>query len=210
MRRPASPAREFTTCGRSTAAVGDRFPENAILSHDLIEGEYARTGLLTSVEVVEDYPATYEVFAKRKHRWVRGDWQLLPWLAAALRSARRQRSRNPLAFSVALEDVRQFAAQLVRNFRVLLLVAGWLTVEHTAALDAGGAGAAADLAAYADMFLMAVSAPERRFWRAFVFNFGERVFEKHRDARVELDLHSTPGLLHGGCHRKNAVPPLRQ
>ena len=63
------------------AAVGERFPENAILSHDLIEGEHARTGLI-SVELVEDYPATYGAFSKRKHRWVRGDWQLLPWLFA--------------------------------------------------------------------------------------------------------------------------------
>ncbi len=61
------------------AAVGERFPENSILSHDLIEGEHARTGLIP-VELVEDYPATYGAFSKRKHRWVRGDWQLLPWL----------------------------------------------------------------------------------------------------------------------------------
>src|SRR5271155_3276459 len=61
-------------------AVGDRFPENAILSHDLIEGEYARTGLLSSVELVEDCPTTYETFSMRNHLWVCGDWQLLPWL----------------------------------------------------------------------------------------------------------------------------------
>jgi hypothetical protein len=62
-------------------AVGQRFPENTILSHDLIEGEHARTGMI-NVELVEDYPSTYAAFSKRKHRWVRGDWQLLPWLFA--------------------------------------------------------------------------------------------------------------------------------
>jgi hypothetical protein len=62
------------------AAVGRRFPENEILSHDLIEGEFGRTGLLTGVDLIEDYPATYQAFSKRNHRWARGDWQLLPWL----------------------------------------------------------------------------------------------------------------------------------
>ncbi|KJS50398.1 GH36-type glycosyl hydrolase domain-containing protein [Desulfosporosinus sp. BICA1-9] len=56
------------------------FPENTILSHDLIEGLYARTGLVTDIELVDGYPANYFSYIRRLHRWVRGDWQLLPWL----------------------------------------------------------------------------------------------------------------------------------
>ncbi len=56
------------------------FPENTILSHDLIEGLYARAGLVTDVELVDGYPASYLAYMRRQHRWVRGDWQLLPWL----------------------------------------------------------------------------------------------------------------------------------
>ncbi|MDR3602553.1 MAG: glucoamylase family protein [Desulfosporosinus sp.] len=56
------------------------FPENTILSHDLIEGLYARAGLLTDVELIDGYPANYLAYMRRQHRWVRGDWQLLPWL----------------------------------------------------------------------------------------------------------------------------------
>lgn len=56
------------------------FPENTILSHDLIEGLYARTGLVTDIELVDGYPANYFSYLRRQHRWVRGDWQLLPWL----------------------------------------------------------------------------------------------------------------------------------
>src|SRR5680860_454188 len=56
------------------------FPENTILSHDLIEGLYARAGLVTDVELVDGYPANYLAYMRRQHRWVRGDWQLLPWL----------------------------------------------------------------------------------------------------------------------------------
>ena len=63
-----------------TAALRDRIPENAVLSHDLLEGNYARSGLVTDVEVVEEHPTSYEVAASRTHRWTRGDWQLLPWI----------------------------------------------------------------------------------------------------------------------------------
>lgn len=56
------------------------FPENTILSHDLIEGLYARAGLVTDVELVDGYPSNYLAYIRRQHRWVRGDWQLIPWL----------------------------------------------------------------------------------------------------------------------------------
>jgi cyclic beta-1,2-glucan synthetase len=62
------------------AAAGNTFPENHILSHDLIEGNYARCGLVTDIELLDDFPAGYPVYARREHRWIRGDWQLLPWL----------------------------------------------------------------------------------------------------------------------------------
>lgn len=63
-----------------TAALQGRIPENTILSHDLLEGAYARTALVTDIEVIEDYPTRYLVDSARRHRWVRGDWQLLPWI----------------------------------------------------------------------------------------------------------------------------------
>ncbi|HRO60425.1 MAG TPA: protein ndvB, partial [Burkholderiaceae bacterium] len=62
------------------AALKGRIPENAVLSHDLLEGAYARAALVTDVEVIEDYPTRYLVDAARQHRWARGDWQLLPWI----------------------------------------------------------------------------------------------------------------------------------
>ena len=62
------------------AALAGRIPENAMLSHDLFEGVFARAGLASDVEVVEEFPARYDVVAKRQHRWMRGDWQLLPWV----------------------------------------------------------------------------------------------------------------------------------
>src|SRR3546814_4507200 len=61
-------------------ALDGRFPDNRILSHDLLEGCYARAGLVSDVQLYEDYPGRYALDVKRRHRWIRGDWQLLPWL----------------------------------------------------------------------------------------------------------------------------------
>ena len=61
-------------------ALDDRVPENTQLSHDLFEGLFARAGFVSDVELFEGFPAAYEVAASRQHRWVRGDWQLLPWI----------------------------------------------------------------------------------------------------------------------------------
>jgi cyclic beta-1,2-glucan synthetase len=60
--------------------LGGRVAENRLLSHDLFEGTYARCGLASDVEVVEEYPSRYDVATARLHRWTRGDWQLLPWI----------------------------------------------------------------------------------------------------------------------------------
>ncbi len=62
------------------AALAGRVPENALLSHDLFEGLFARAGLVTDVDLFEEFPTNYEVAVRRHHRWVRGDWQLLPWI----------------------------------------------------------------------------------------------------------------------------------
>ena len=63
------------------AALRGRIPENTLLSHDLFEGVFARAGLASDIEVVEEVPSRYDVVGKRQHRWTRGDWQLLPWIA---------------------------------------------------------------------------------------------------------------------------------
>ncbi len=61
-------------------ALRGRFPDNRILSHDLLEGCYARAGLVSDVRLHEDYPSRYAADVERRARWIRGDWQLLSWL----------------------------------------------------------------------------------------------------------------------------------
>ena len=70
------------------AALSGRGPENALLSHDLFEGIFARAGLVTDIELFEEFPSHYAVAAARQHRWARGDWQLLPWIITASAAGR--------------------------------------------------------------------------------------------------------------------------
>ncbi len=84
------------------AALHQKIPENTMLSHDLFEGVFARAALVTDVEVVEEYPERYAVDASRQHRWVRGDWQLLPWMITWRRSGIR-----PLGLWKMLDNLRR-------------------------------------------------------------------------------------------------------
>ena len=77
--------------------LGERFPDNRILSHDLLEGCYLRAGLISDVQLYEHYPARYRDDITRRQRWIRGDWQLLPWLFGRVPLRDGRRERNPLS-----------------------------------------------------------------------------------------------------------------
>jgi cyclic beta-1,2-glucan synthetase len=78
------------------AALADRVPDNTMLSHDLFEGVFARSGLVSDIEVVEEFPARYDVATARQHRWARGDWQLLPWLLGRVRVGLLRERASPV------------------------------------------------------------------------------------------------------------------
>ncbi len=121
------------------AALQGRVPENVLLSHDLFEGVFARAGLASDVEVVEDMPSRYDVVGKRQHRWTRGDWQLLPWIFG-----RRERNRlamPPLGRFKMIDNLRR---SMLAPFMVAALALCWLMP-----LRAGLAGASFVLAALA-------------------------------------------------------------
>ncbi len=73
------------------------FPENAILSHDLIEGAYCRSALLSDVTLYEEHPSRYAADIARRHRWMRGDWQIAAWLLPWVRGRSGRRVRNPIS-----------------------------------------------------------------------------------------------------------------
>jgi cyclic beta-1,2-glucan synthetase len=105
-------------------ATHGRFPENALLSHDLIEGSYARAALATDINVYDDYPSGYLTFTRRKHRWIRGDWQLLRWLT---RRVPGPDGPEPNRLSVLsrwkiLDNLRRSVVEIAQ---LVFLVAGW-------------------------------------------------------------------------------------
>ncbi len=109
------------------AALAGRVPESTLLSHDLFEGIFARAGLASDVEVVEDFPSRYDVASLRQHRWVRGDWQLLPWIFGrrdvGAQQHGRGHSRMPLiGLWKMLDNLRR---SLSAPASVAALVAGW-------------------------------------------------------------------------------------
>ena len=106
------------------ATAGQAFPENSILSHDLIESNFARCGLVTDVEVFDDFPAKYHAYAKREHRWIRGDWQLLPWLGRTVATA-TGRARNVLTALGRWKVFDNLRRSLVPVGLVALLALGW-------------------------------------------------------------------------------------
>ena len=94
-------------------AMTDVVPENAMLSHDLFEGVFARAGLATDLELFDEFPSHYLVAAARQHRWARGDWQLLPWILGRARDALGHRPRDQDPGHRPLEDDRQPPADAV-------------------------------------------------------------------------------------------------
>jgi len=109
-----------------------RFPRNALLSHDLIEGAYARAGLVSDVEVIDDYPSHYSAYNRRKHRWVRGDWQIVSWLFGRVPDETGRRVPNPLSFLSRWKILDNLRRSLVEPGIFLLFVLGWTVLPGSA------------------------------------------------------------------------------
>jgi len=103
-----------------------RFPRNALLSHDLVEGAYARAGLASDIEIIEDYPSHYSAHNRRKHRWVRGDWQIAEWLRPQVPDESGQKVANPLSVVSRWKIFDNLRRSLVEPALFLLFLLGWL------------------------------------------------------------------------------------
>lgn len=103
-----------------------RFPCNTILSHDMIEGAYARAGLVSDVEVVDDYPSHMSAFSRRKHRWVRGDWQIIFWLLPRVPDFFGKMARNPLSIISRWKIFDNLRRSLTEIAMFVMLLSGWL------------------------------------------------------------------------------------
>ena len=121
------------------AALDGRVRDSTLLSHDLFEGTFARAGLASDIEVVEEFPARYDVAAARQHRWTRGDWQLLPWIFGG-GDGPRERGARPHRDATALPVIGRW--KMLDNLRrslsapasVAALVGGWTLPWPAAAI----------------------------------------------------------------------------
>ncbi len=103
-----------------------RFPRNELLSHDLIEGAYARAGLVTDIELVDDYPSHFSAYSKRQHRWLRGDWQIAQWMFSRVPDEAGHRAPNPISAISRWKIFDNMRRSLVAPFLLTLFIAGWL------------------------------------------------------------------------------------
>src|SRR5439155_982467 len=125
------------------AALDGRVRENTLLSHDLFEGTFARAGLASDIELVEEFPSRYDVAAARQHRWVRGDWQLLPWILGRGDASVADRSASDHERASALPSIGRW--KMLDNLRrslsapasVAALLAGWALPLHAAVVWTG-------------------------------------------------------------------------
>ncbi len=108
------------------AALDGRIPESVLLSHDLLEGIFARAALVSDIEVVEEFPSRYDVAAARQHRWARGDWQLLPWIFARGRDSNGGQGRSAIPLIGRWKMLDNLRRTLSAPATFLALLAGWL------------------------------------------------------------------------------------
>ncbi|MGI8431391.1 MAG: glycosyl transferase, partial [Chthoniobacterales bacterium] len=162
-------------------ALEQRIPESTLLSHDLLEGIFARAGLVTDIEVVEEYPSRYDVAAARQHRWARGDWQLLPWIFGSGFPPHDKPGRQAIPFIGRWKMLDNLRRTLSAPGAFLALLAGWMLP-----LPAAATWSVFVLATFAiPVFLPPIlgiiprrfGLSQRRHWRAVANDFGVAVLQ---------------------------------
>ena len=147
-------------------ATHGRFPENRLLSHDLIEGNFCRTGLVTDVNIYDDYPTSYLTFTRRKHRWIRGDWQLLQWLTDTVPGPDGPEPNRLSLLSrwKILDNLRRSTIEIAQ---LAFLIAGWTILPGSPLRwTLLGLGAIAVPWVMATL-VAAIRVPVNRSWRAY-------------------------------------------
>ncbi len=111
-------------------ALHNRFPENRILSHDLLEGSYARCGFASDIQFYEDYPSRYQTDISRRHRWIRGDWQIGNWFLPIVPGPDGKAKRNPVSMLSKWKIFDNIRRSVTPIAHVCLLVIGWIILPN--------------------------------------------------------------------------------
>jgi cyclic beta-1,2-glucan synthetase len=108
-------------------ALSGRFPEEWLLSHDLIEGAHVRVGLASDIELLDEFPRDYLTYARRQHRWIRGDWQIADWTLPHVPLPGGRRGKNTLSWFNRWKILDNLRRSLIPTASLALLAAAWLT-----------------------------------------------------------------------------------
>ena len=168
------------------AVLDGRVPDNTLLSHDLFEGLYARTALVSDVEVVDDYPSSVLVHARRQHRWVRGDWQILQWLFPVVHT-REGLERNRLPAISRWKILDNLRRSLIGPATVALFVAGWIALPGQPWVWTLAALAAVGFPLYQRLAEVLAGPAQAQRWSVFWRTAAENV----RTAAIQCGLHLT-------------------
>lgn len=110
------------------SSLNNRIPENTLLSHDLFEGVFARTALVSDIELLDDYPSSFESFAKRDHRWIRGDWQIFKWIFDLVPDSNQEHIENSLSPISRWKIFDNLRRSLVAPMTTISFLACWSVI----------------------------------------------------------------------------------
>ncbi len=192
------------------AALDGRVLENTLLSHDLFEGTFARAGLVSDIEVVEEFPSRYDLAAERQHRWTRGDWQLLPWILGRRDASAAHASTSAIPLIGRWKMLDNLRRSLLAPVTVAGLVAGWLLPLHAALTWTGFLLVTIAIPALLPVFAAIVPRRARITARSHLRALATDVTARFLPDRVAGRVPRASGMGDGRCDRKNTVSPARE
>ncbi|HEY1416655.1 MAG TPA: hypothetical protein VGF41_02085, partial [Myxococcaceae bacterium] len=166
-------------------ATRGRFPENALLSHDLIEGAFARAGLATDIEVFDDFPSSYLTWTRRKHRWIRGDWQLLRWLTPTVPGPRGPEA-NPLPLLARWKLLDNLRRSLLELALLAFWIVGWAEFPHAVGRWTVLGVLAVAAPWLVTLLLAALHPPIDKSWRSYYGALGQDALASARQFALAL------------------------
>jgi cyclic beta-1,2-glucan synthetase len=147
--------------------LNNKFPENRILSHDLIESTYLRAGLATDIELFDDYPSAYVSFSKRNHRWTRGDWQISAWLLPRV-YMKDGEEKNPINLLSKWKIFDNLRRSLNPFFLTIFFISGWFLLPGTAWIWTAAAFGILAFPIYVSLSTDIMNRPARVRWTLYM------------------------------------------
>ncbi|MDR8393270.1 glycosyltransferase 36 [Aliifodinibius sp. S!AR15-10] len=149
--------------------LGGHFPENMVLSHDLLESTYLRSALLTDIEFFDDYPTTYISYSKRNHRWVRGDWQILQWLLPKVPSSDGEgKGHNPINIISRWKIFDNLRRSLNPAALLIFLLLGWTILPGPALAWTAAVVGIMAFPIYSSFSTEILNRPRRVAWKLYL------------------------------------------